>query len=66
MKISPQVQLSHQYGHQLHNNSYDDNSSDRGSPQERQIMIGGNRGGGNMNMKSDAFGAMGASDAEVA
>ena len=29
-------------------------------------MIGGNRGAGNMNMKSDAFGAMGASDAEVA
>ena len=51
----------------MHNNSYDDNSSDRGSPQERQIMMGPNRGGaGNLNLKSDAFAALGASDAEIA
>ena len=65
IKISPQLQLSHQYGHQMHNNSYDDNSSDRGSPQERQIMMGPNRAG-NLNLKSDAFAALGASDAEIA
>ena len=69
MKISPQVQISQQYGHQMRNNSYDDNSSGRGSPTDQQqsanALLMGNRGD-NMNMKGDSMAVMGGSDAEVA
>lgn len=78
MKISPQVQISQQYGHQMHNNSYDDNSSGRGSPTDQQqsanALLMGNRGG-NMNMKGESIAGMASkaamadmagSDAEVA